>query len=118
MTTTDSLASLNLAEDERRRVQDAGDSFIIRLVQPVTYLHGRGEGERTLTELTVAKCIKGKHLKKMDQAKGDVAQALALHAAVADIPVHAMDELDVRDIELLNAVMEPFLPKSHRTGQV
>lgn len=107
----------NLSEEDRSRVQDLGDSFVITLVEPVTYLHGRVEGERTLTELTVTKRLKGKHLKKMDHVKGDIAQALALHAAVAGVPERAIDELDVRDIELLNVVMEPFLPKPHKIGQ-
>lgn len=106
-----------LTEEERSRVKDMGDSFVITLLDPITYLHGRVEGERTLTELTLTKKVKGKHLKKMDTVKGDVAASLALQAALAGIPVHAMDELGVMDMDLIGAVMDPFIPQSQRTGR-
>lgn len=106
-----------LTEEERSRIKDMGDSFVITLLDPITYLHGRVEGERTLRELTITKKVKGKHLKKLDHVKGEMSQGLALQASLAGVPVQAMDELGVLDMDLINAVIAPFLPKSHRTGR-
>lgn len=115
--TSDFLAGLGLSEAERGRIQDQGDSLRVTLLAPITYRHSKLEGERTLTELSLVKTLKGKHLKAMDQAgSGGIAQSLALVGALAGVPAQAMDELDARDMEVVLAVVEPFLPKSRRTG--
>lgn len=117
MSTTDLLATLDLTEAERARIQDLGDALLITLAEPFTYKHSKLDGERTLTELRLAKRVKGKNLKAMDQAgDGEIAKGLALLASLAGVPVHAMDELDAVDMEVALAVVEPFLPKLQRTG--
>lgn len=115
--TTDALSNPSLTDAERGRIQDLGDALQVTLLEPITYKHSKLDGERTLTELRVTKKLKGKHLKAMDQAgNGGVAQSLALVAALAGVPAQAMDELDARDMEVVLAVVEPFLPKPRRTG--
>ncbi len=106
----------NLSEEERARVHDHGDVVEITLVESITYKHSKLDGERTLTTLTLNKKVKGKHMKAMDKATGEISQALALVAALAGIPAHAMDDLDARDLDLVQLVIRPFLPKSQRTG--
>ena len=114
MSTADYLSGLS--EDELARIKDHGDKVEITLIDPLTYKHSKLDGERTLTSLTLAKKIKGKHMKAMDKASGEISQVLALAAALAGVPVNAMDELDARDLDLITAVLEPFLPKSRKTG--
>ncbi|EMQ6642058.1 phage tail assembly protein [Pseudomonas aeruginosa] len=114
--TTDFLADLELAWNERERVKDLGDALQVTLVEPITYLHSKLDGERTLTELRLAKRVKGKHMKAMDKATGEISQALALVAALSGVPAHAMDDLDARDLDLVQVLIAPFLPRSRATG--
>jgi IS4 transposase len=116
MPTTEFLAGLSLTADQLARVQDLGDAVQITLVEPITYKHSKLDGERTLTELRLSKQVKGKHMRAMDKAVGEISQTLALVAALTSVPAHAMDELDARDLDLVTAVLDPFLPKSRRTG--
>ncbi len=106
----------SLSEDERARVKDLGDVVEITLVEPITYKHSKLDGDRTLTALNLAKKVKGKHMKAMDKVVGEVGKSLALAGALAGVPAQAMDELDARDLDLVMVVLEPFLPKSQRTG--
>lgn len=116
MPTTDFLKGLDLTADQLARVQDLGDTVQITLVEPITYKHSKLDGERTLTELCLGKRVKGKHMRAMDKADGEISQTLALVAALTGVPAQAMDELDARDLDLVTAVLDPFLPKSRRTG--
>ena len=114
--TTDFLATLDLTDEERARIQDLGDALQVTLVEPITYKHSKLDGERTLTELRLVKKVKGKHMKAMDKATGEISQALALVAALSGVPAHAMDDLDARDLDLVQELIGPFLPKSRATG--
>lgn len=114
--TTDYLDDLDLTPEERARVQDLGDTLQVTLLETITYRHSKLDGERTLTELCLIKKVKGKHMKALDQAKGEIAQGLALVAALSGTPAHAMDELDARDMDVVLAVVQPFLPKPRKTG--
>lgn len=117
MPTTDFLAALDLTDDERARIQDLGDTLQITLAKPFSYKHSKLDGDRQLTELRLAKQVKGKNLKALDQAgSGEIAQSLALVASLAGVPPHAMDELDLIDVEVVMAVIEPFLPKARRAA--
>lgn len=111
------LEKLELTEEQQARVQDQGDVIEITLAEPIKYFHSKLDGERTLTSLQLVKRVKGKHLKAMDQAgSGEIAQSLALVAAIAGVPARAIDELDLVDFELVMQVIEPFLPKRPATG--
>ncbi|NWA40797.1 phage tail assembly protein [Pseudomonas reactans] len=110
------LDDLDLTEEERARVQDMGDSVKVILIENITYKHSKLDGERTLAELVLSKRVKGKHMKALDQAKGEISQGLALVAALCGLPIAAMDELDARDMQVALAVVEPFLPKRRATG--
>jgi hypothetical protein len=112
----DKIDGIDLTEEEQARIADKGDAFVVTLVEPMTYQHSRLDGDRTVETLTLPKKVKGKHLKKMDQAEGDVAKGLALLAAIAGLPMHAMDEIDGRDMDLCLVAVEPFLPRRRKTG--
>lgn len=106
-----------LDDDERSRVEDLGDAIKVTLLEPLTFLQSKLDGQRTVEELRLPKKVKGKHLKKLDTVTGEVSASLALMAALAEVPTHALDELDARDLELMSTLMDPFLPKSRRTGR-
>ncbi|MFV2949669.1 phage tail assembly protein [Pseudomonas japonica] len=106
-----------LTEEERARIQDLGDAIQITLLEPFIYRHSKLDGERTVTELRLVKKVKGRHLKSLDKAEGEIGKTLAMLSAMSGLPIHAMDELDVRDIEVAGVVIEPFLPKPRKTGQ-
>jgi hypothetical protein len=115
-TLRDQADGAELSDDEQARLDDQGDALVVTLVEPITFKASKLDGERTVETLTLPKKIKGKHLKKMDQATGQVSQGLALLAALAGVPAHAMDELDARDMDLCLVAIEPFLPKRRATG--
>lgn len=106
-----------LDDDERSRVEDLGDAIKVTLLEPLTFLQSKLDGQRTVEALRLPKKVKGKHLKKLDTVTGEVSASLALMAALAEVPTHALDELDARDLELMSTLMDPFLPKSRRTGR-
>lgn len=116
-TLRDQIDDIELTEEERARLDDTGEALVVTLVEELTYRHNKLEGERTLEALTLPKRVKGKHLKKMDQASGEIGKGLALVAALAGVPAHAMDELDARDMDLCLVAIEPFLPKRRKTGR-
>lgn len=113
----DQIDGIELTEDEEARIDDQGDAMVVTLVEPLTYRHSKLDGERTVETLRLPKRVKGKHLKKMDQAQGEIGKGLALVAALASVPAHAMDELDARDMDLCLVAVEPFLPKRRKTGR-
>jgi len=113
----DQLDHIELTEEEKARIDDQGDALVITLVEPLSYVASKLDGERTVETLRLPKKIKGKHLKKMDQASGHVGQGLALLAALSGLPTHAVDELDARDVDLCLLAVEPFLPKRRKTGR-
>ena len=113
----DQVEGIELTDDEQARIDDRGDALVVTLLEPLTFKPSKLDDERTVEALTLPKRIKGKHLKKMDQVTGEVSQGLALLAALAGVPAHAMDELDARDMDLCLVAVEPFLPKRRKTGR-
>lgn len=113
----DQAEGIELSDEERARIDDQGDALVVTLLEPLTFKPSKLDDERTVEALTLPKRVKGKHLKKMDQVTGEVSQGLALLAALAGVPAHAMDELDARDMDLCLVAVEPFLPKRRKTGR-
>ena len=113
----DQIDDIELTDDEQARMDDQGDALVITLVEPLTFVANKFDGERTVETLSLPKKVKGKHLKKMDQASGEIGKGLALVAALAGVPASAMDELDARDMDLCLVAIEPFLPKRRKTGR-
>lgn len=108
----------NLTDDERDRVRDDGDAVVVTLTEPLCYRKSQlDDGDTEVSELRLTKRVKGKHLKKMDSATGEVGKSLALAAAVSGVPTHAIDELSATDFDLVMTVVEPFLPKRRGTGR-
>ncbi len=74
-----------------------------------------GEVIETITQLTIQR-PKGKHLKAMDKAQGDVARTLALIGAVANQPPSVMDLLDGEDFAGMSEIVEDFFGGRRPTG--
>lgn len=108
---------IDLTDEELARIQDAGDAFQVTLCEPLVFTASKLDGERTLEALTLPKKVKGKHLKAMDKAEGEMGKSMALVAKLAGIPPHACDEMDGRDIVLCLEAVKPFLPRPPRTGR-
>lgn len=94
------------------------DEIVVKLQHPVTYQADKfeGGGERTLEELRLPPRIKAKHLRAMDQAKGEVGKVLALVCAMTGLPQAAVDELDSADVEAVTKALEGPLSGSPGTG--
>lgn len=61
----------------------------------------------TLKTLKLAR-PKGKHLKKMDSAEGEVGKTLALIAALASVPPSHLNDLDGEDFAALGEIIQRF----------
>lgn len=62
--------------------------------------------------------IKLKHLKAMDDAKGEVGKVAALIGTLADLPAYVVDQIDAEDLEAIssNEMFAGFLERSPATG--
>ena len=107
----------DLTPDELARINDDGDTRTVTLSEPLTFIASKIDGERTLDALAMPKKVKGKHLKAMDKAEGEMGKSYALLGKLAGIPSHAVEEMDGRDIVLCLEAMRPFLPRSRKTGK-
>jgi hypothetical protein len=104
------------ADEDMARVEYTDDAVIVTLLDPLTFKRSKLDEEKTLEALTLPRKIKGKHLKAMDKAPGEMGKTLALIASLANIPASAADDLDGRDVDLILQAMTPFLPKLRGTG--
>lgn len=68
------------------------------------------KGERTVEKLTFAS-PRVRHLKAMDEKKGDVAKSLALASALTGEPVAVLDELTAEDFAICSKVLEEIAGK-------
>lgn len=101
---------------DQEKIIYESDCVIIKLDYPFSFKPSKMDPEKTVGELRLPKTIKGKHVKKMDQAPGDMGKSMALLAALAGMPPAAIDEMDARDIIGALEVVKPFLPASLQTG--
>lgn len=107
----------DLTEDELSRIEENEDAFLVTLSEPLTYVVSKLDGERTIEKLPLRKKIKGKHLKAMDKAEGEMAKSMALLAAISGTPQHAVEEMDGRDVVLCLEVCRPSLPRGRGDGK-
>lgn len=68
---------------------------------------------KTYTELTFHK-RKVKHLAAMDLVKGETRKTAALYAAMANVPIQVIEEVDGDDFERLAKEILPLMGKSFR----
>ncbi len=87
-----------------------------KLKHPIELRNTEGQVIDTITDLTLVR-PKGKHLKAMDKAQGEVGQTLALIGAVANQPPTVMDLLDGEDFADLGEIVEGFFGGRRRTGK-
>jgi hypothetical protein len=84
------------------------DSSLVKLVRPI-----RVE-ERMISEVTIRrpKVRDLRALEKMRQPEGtELDQGIAMAAALCDLPLSAMDEMDAADFAAVSEVLGGFLPK-------
>lgn len=96
---------------EQVGVNDDG-SMVVTLLYPIAI--GR-TGAATITELTLRR-PRMKHLRAMDEAKGDMAKAQALLAAVSGRAPRELDDLDTDDLAVCQAVLAFFSRRRPLTG--
>lgn len=63
-------------------------------------------GNKTITELTVRDVIKAKDLAAMDAVEGEVKKKLAFLASITGVPLPAIMELELSDVNGLNDKVE------------
>lgn len=94
------------------------DETVIPLKHPITYTADKyeGGGARELTELRLPARIKAKHLRAMDEAKGEIGKALAMVRAMTGLPHDAIDELDAEDVAAVTEALAAPLSGLPATG--
>tara|TARA_B100000700_G_scaffold140319_1_gene156347 strand:+ start:2941 stop:3246 length:306 start_codon:yes stop_codon:yes gene_type:complete len=90
----------------------------ITLKHPVTYQADKyeGGGSRELTEIRLPSRVKAKHLRAMDEAKGEIGKALAMVKAMTGLPQAAIDELDAEDVASITEALAAPLSALPATG--
>jgi hypothetical protein len=72
-------------------------------------------GDKIVTEVTIRR-PKVRDLRAMEKAREpgstELDQSIAMTAALCDLPVDAMDEMDAADFASISEVLSGFLPKS------
>lgn len=91
----------------------------ITLQHPITYQADKfdGGGQKELTEITLPTRVKAKHLRAMDEAKGEIGKALAMVRAMTGLPQAAIDELDADDVAAITEKLAGPLSGLPATGQ-
>ena len=75
-----------------------------------------GAVTETITTLQLVR-PKGKHLKAMDKASGEVSQTLALIGAISNQPPSVIDLLDGEDVAGLGEIVAGFFGGRQPTGK-
>lgn len=94
-------------------------SVTIQLKSPITTTFKGQDGrerQETVTELVLSR-PKAKTLRIIDQVSGEVAQTLALIAALSGQPAMVVDELDPEDMEAVAIAIEGFFTSTRGTGR-
>jgi hypothetical protein len=88
------------------------------LLEPVTirFKGPAGEREETITEVQLRR-PKGKDIRAMDRAEGDIGKTMALLARVSGLEPSVLDEMDGADVVALLELVAGFLPNGQPTGE-
>jgi hypothetical protein len=84
------------------------DTARVKLVRPIRV------GERMITEVAIRR-PKVRDLRAMEKLREpgstELDQGIAMAAALCDLPMEAMDEMDAADFASISEVLGGFLPK-------
>ncbi len=83
---------------------------IIKLKYPVIC------NDEAVTEINLPERLKLKHMKAMDGTTGEISKIAALIGALAELPLSAVDQLDVDDFNTIAGVAGGFLGQLPATG--
>ena len=72
--------------------------------------------DEQVTEITLPERLKLKHMKAMDNATGEIGKLAALIASLAELPLSAVDQIDVEDFNAIAEVAGGFLAQPPETG--
>lgn len=84
------------------------DTASVKLVRPINV------EERMITEVTIRrpKVRDLRAMEKMREPEGtELDQGIAMAAALCDLPLEAMDDMDAADFAAISEVLGGFLPK-------
>jgi hypothetical protein len=89
--------------------RDMNDTARVKLVRPIKV------EDRMVTEVAVRR-PKVRDLRAMEKAREpgstELDQSIAMTAALCDLPMDAMDEMDAADFASVSEVLSGFLPKA------
>lgn len=88
---------------------------VLTLKHPVEIKNTEGTVLETITELRF-KRLKGKQMRVVDAAKGEMGMTLALMSASAGVPPSTVDLMDGEDIAAAGEIISDFLGQSPPTG--
>lgn len=91
------------------------EPIVYALKHPIDIRNKEGEAIETITSLTLVR-PKGRQLKAMDRAEGEVGKTIALVCAIAGLPPSAGDLLDGEDIADLGEILAGFFGGRRPTG--
>lgn len=74
--------------------------------------------DESVTLLEIPERIKLKHLKAMDAAAGEVGKMAALIGAMAELPMSAVDQIDVEDFAAIGEALAGFLERLPAIGKM
>lgn len=72
--------------------------------------------DELINEINLPDRLKLKHIKAMDAASGEVGKIAALIGSMAELPLSAVDQIDVEDFGAIAEVAGGFLSQSPVTG--
>jgi hypothetical protein len=72
--------------------------------------------DEQVTEINLPERLKLKHLKAMDNATGEIGRIAALIGSMAELPLSAVDQIDVEDFNIIAEVAGGFLGQPPATG--
>lgn len=84
----------------------------------ITLKHPISVNDDPVSKLTFPDRIKLKHLKAMDSAGGEVGKMAALIGSMAELPMHAVDQIDAEDFAAIGEVLGGFLEQLPATGKM
>lgn len=84
---------------------------VIQLKYPIIF------NDEQVTEITLPERLKLKHLKAMDAMTGEVGKIAALIGSMANLPMSAVDQIDVEDFNAIAEVAGDFLGKPLAIGR-
>ena len=83
----------------------------VQLKYPIIY------NDMQVSELQLPERLKLKHIKAMDMATGEVGKIAALIGSIAELPISAVDQIDLEDFAVISETLGGFLDQYRAIGR-